>query len=179
MPLSPELKLRIFMFCFHWYTLGAYKIAEYKKKFLHYTVKKLPDKYLYTVKKSANIKIINAKGFTNKTLPTNILNSILIFIKCHYNPDSCEGKGGFYMSSLKAFYKPLGLKTIWISYLFDSDELITYDPDKKILNYNINYMSINLETDQVFKYKTNFIADQPPEEIMFGQVSLNPDFKWD
>jgi hypothetical protein len=163
---------------FRAYTYGLF----YLRKIFNFTINKaisiIPDSILWPMipidkKNRKHVKVLMAKGFSQKgETSMDITNAFNLFLNLYWDEEACDDNGGIQLHKLKEIINHVDL--LWVCYLYkcNSEPIIP----------NLKYMFFDLKTDLIYKYNsfsTPRVIGTESIEVLFDQVSLNPDFNWD
>lgn len=171
---------------FRAYTYGLFYLRKLFNFTVNKTVSNLPDSILWTMfpitkKSRKHVKVLMAKGFSQKSeTSVTLTNAITLFLNLYWDEEACDDNGGIQIHKLKEIINHVDL--LWICYFYSSD-VISSDAYKiEACLPNLKYIFFDLNADTVYKYNSYGIPgviDTDPTEVLFGQVSLNPEFNWD
>ena len=152
------------------------------------TISTIPDSILWPAFPINNeggrkhIKVLMAKGFSQESETSmDVTNAVDLFLNLYWDNEACDDNGGIQLYKLKKIINHVDL--LWICYLHECNVLHT-STENNIETFipNLKYMFFDLKTDVIYKYDSYSIPGiigTEPLEIMFGQVTLNPNFTWD
>ena len=184
-----DIKIQGFLLGFRAYTRTIHIAKKLFNVAFRCGLSIIPDTYLWPayllntkpIHNREDVKVVMAKSYSQEKKNTkDITNAINLFLNVYWDDTACESEGGIQLFKIKEILGGMNINLIWISYLFRKPELkITNKPGEIIPH--LRYLFIDLKKDTIYKYGTYNIPgiiEVEPMELMFDQISLNPNFEW-
>lgn len=174
-------KMRAFMTAFKMYTFTLFWVTKAFNAGMNFALSKLPDSVFGFAQQPTNVDVVIAKKYSiDAQITYDVTNAVKLFLNFYWDKEACDENGGISLTELKNIIGNCQHGFLWICYLLKEAGINPTDPPEVIIP-KLKYMFVDLGKEIIYRYGALNIPsmnETKPIDIMFNQVSFNPDFEW-